>query len=90
MLTKTVKITVPSDIIIALNDTEEELANDIKFSMAIKYYQMAKLTIGQAARLAGYTRYEFERLLGKNKIPISNLTVEDAKQDIKVLKEIFG
>lgn len=89
MLNKILKLNIPSDVFITLNESENELANNIKLFIAIKFYQLAKLTIGQAARLSGLTRYEFEKILAKNKIPISNLTIEDVEKDIKTLEKIL-
>jgi predicted HTH domain antitoxin len=85
MNTQTIKIEIPSDILIALNQDEKELTRNIKFELAMKMYQKEKLTIGKAAQLAGLSRLEFENLLAENRIPISNLNYEDIQNDIRKL-----
>ncbi|NCU36035.1 hypothetical protein EOM75_08485 [Candidatus Falkowbacteria bacterium] len=39
-----------------------------------------------AAQLAGLSRFQFETLLSEHEIPISTLTIEDIREDIKKLR----
>lgn len=82
----TISIDLPSDILLALNESENELKKDIKISLAFRLFQLQKLTIGKAAQLAGLSRLEFDNLLSENKISISNLDIEDIFEDEKKLK----
>lgn len=86
MNTQTITIDFPSDILLALNETENELKKDIKISLAIRLYRLQKLTIGKAAQISGLTRYDFETLLSENDIPISNLSLDDIVNDSQKLK----
>jgi predicted HTH domain antitoxin len=86
MNTQTISIDLPSDILIALNETEAELKKRIKTSLAMRLYKLQKLTIGKAAQLSGLSRFEFETLLSENEIPISNLTIIDVMDDCEKLK----
>ena len=85
MAEKTLNINIPSEILVALNETENELINDMKLFTAIRYYEMDKLTIGKAANMAGLSRYDFECILSDNHIPISSLRKKDIDADIKKL-----
>jgi predicted HTH domain antitoxin len=86
MNTQTISIDLPSDILLALNETEAEFKLRIKTTLAMRLYKLQKLTIGKAAQLSGLSRYEFESLLSENDIPISNLTLDDVFNDCKKLK----
>ena len=86
MNTQAITIDFPSDILLALNETETEFKNDIKLSLAIRLYRLNKLTIGKAAQLAELSKHEFETLLAENGVPISNLTVQDVMSDYQKLK----
>ena len=86
MNTQTISIDFPSDIFLALNETESEIKQRIKTSLAIRLYKLEKLTIGKAAQISGLSRLQFETILSENKIPISNLTIEDIVLDIEKLK----
>ncbi len=83
MDTQSITIEFPADILLALNETETELKQRIKTSLAMRLYKLEKLTIGKAAQLAGLPRFEFETLLSENEIPISNLTISDVMGDSK-------
>jgi len=86
MNTQSIIIDIPSDIFLALNETETELKQGIKISLAIRLYRLQKLTLGKAAQLCGLSRFEFETILSENEVPISNLTIEDVMKDIEKLK----
>ena len=85
---KVLKLNIPSDVFIALNGTETQLLNDMKLFTAIRFFQMKKLTLGKAARFIGISKYEFEKILSQNRIPISNLDIEDIENDIRKLEKI--
>jgi predicted HTH domain antitoxin len=86
---KTLSISIPDTILIALNETEQELGNDMKVYTAMWLYIKGKLTIGKAAKLAGKDRYSFELLLAENKIPISFLIEDDIENDVKILRKFL-
>jgi len=86
MNTQSITIDFPSDILLALNETEAELKLRIKTSLAMRLYKLQKLTLGKAAQLSGLSRFEFETMLSENEIPISNLTISDVMDDIKKLQ----
>ncbi|MFZ4545115.1 MAG: UPF0175 family protein [Saprospiraceae bacterium] len=83
---QTISIDFPSDILLALNESEDELKQSIRIAVAMRLYKMQKLTIGKAAQLSGLNRVEFETLLSENEIPISNLTIADVLKDAEKLK----
>lgn len=86
MNTQTISIDFPSDILLAINESESELKKRIKISLAVRLYKAGKLTIGKAAQVSGLSRYAFESYLSENNIPISNLTFEDVMGDLDKLK----
>ena len=79
---QTISIDFPADILLALNETENELKQDIKISLAIRLYTLKKVTLGKGAQIAGVSRLEFENILSGNNISISNLSVDDVMNDI--------
>ncbi|MEX0811303.1 MAG: UPF0175 family protein [Chitinophagales bacterium] len=82
----TISVDFPNDILLALNESENDLKKRIKITLAIQLYTLQKLTIGKAAQLSGMSRLEFEKELSKNKVSISNLDEEDIFSDIEKLK----
>lgn len=86
MATQTISFDVPDDILLALNETENDLKKRVKIALGIQLYKLQKLTIGKAAQLSGISRLEFETELSNNNIPISNLSEADVLSDIEKLK----
>lgn len=86
MSIQTISVDFPKDILLALNESENDLKKQIKLTLAIELYKVKKLTIGKAAQISGMSRFEFEKELSKNKISISNLDEEDVLSDIEKLK----
>ena len=84
----TIPIVIPSDIMVALNESEYELKNHFQVAIAMMLFQEGKLTLGKAIQLSGLTRFEFEKSLAKNKIPISNLDFNQVMSDVDKLKEL--
>jgi len=86
MTLQKINIELPSDILLTINETEKELKERIKISLAIQLYKQNKVTIGKASQIAGLARLGFETLLSDNEMPISNLSIEDVLGDIEKLK----
>jgi len=86
MTLQTINIDLPSDILLTINESENELKKRIKVSLAIQLYRQQKVTIGKASQIASVSRFEFETILSENEIPISNLDLEDVLGDIEKLK----
>ncbi|WP_373514228.1 UPF0175 family protein [Persicitalea sp.] len=86
MTSQTISIDLPSDILLTLNESENELRRRIKVSLAIQLYVQEKITIGKAAQIAEMSRLQFDTLLSENRIPISLLEFDDVLCDIEKLK----
>ena len=80
---RVVQIELPEEVLIALKETPEELAKEIKILAAVKFYQMGKLSSGRAAELAGIPRVSFLQSLSRYKVPIFELTPAELKEDLK-------
>lgn len=83
MQIREIKIAIPQGIYIALEEDENELSRQMRTMLAIQFYQKKRLTLGKAAQLAGVSKYEFEKILAENQIPISLLTKEDVMADVR-------
>jgi predicted HTH domain antitoxin len=51
-------------------------------------FKEGKLTIGKATQLSGLSRFEFEKLLAKNKISISELKIDQIFSDVEKMQEL--
>ncbi len=59
----------------------EITAEEARVLLAIKLYEMHKLTLGQAARLAGYSKRAFMEVLGKHGVPVFAYLPEELQEE---------
>lgn len=76
-------LTCSEDLLLATRMTEQEMAMEV----AVTLYQRDKLSLGQAARLAGMGKIQFQHLLASREIPL-NLDVSDLEKDIANLRAL--
>lgn len=51
--------------------------------LATKLYEQGKLSLGQAAELAGYSKRTFMKLLSRYSVPVFNYNPNEIANDIK-------
>jgi predicted HTH domain antitoxin len=56
---KTLTIEYPESVLASLNMSPESFEEEARMALAVKLYEMGRLTSGQAARLVGIPRVEF-------------------------------
>lgn len=76
-------VVIPDEIMQATRMTEAEL----KQELALHLFQREKLTLGQASKLAGMTRMQFQHLLASREIPV-HYGVSELKEDVETLRKL--
>jgi len=66
---------------LTLNLPPEVDAQEARLLLAVKLYEVGKLSLGQAAELAGFTKPTFMELLGKYGAPIFAYPPEELKAE---------
>ena len=59
------------------NLSEEEA----KLLLAVKLFELGKVSLGQAAELAGYSKRGFIEVLARYKVPIYNYSPEELREE---------
>ena len=75
-------VTFSDDVLKQAHMTNEELAVE----MAVHLFEIEKLTLGQASKMAGMSQWDFQQVLGSRNIPL-HYGVEEFEKDMKTLKE---
>lgn len=77
----TVTMEVPDDLLIALREQPTEFAHEARFVTALHYLQEKRLSLGQAARLAGMNRLDFMDALAARGLPAFDLSADAAAEE---------
>lgn len=54
---------------------------EAKILLAIKLYEIGRVSLGQAARTAGHSRRAFLEILGNQKVPVFNYSPEELREE---------
>jgi uncharacterized protein len=76
-------LVIPDEILHATRMSAAELRQEI----AVLLFQKEKLTLGQASRLAGLSRVQFQHLLASRQIPV-HYDVAEFEEDLQTLQDL--
>ena len=77
-----IEIPYPKTMPDALQETPEEFEQEAKLAMAVKLFEMKKLSSGMAASLAGMERTTFLLLLHRYNVAAIDISEEELMEDI--------
>jgi predicted HTH domain antitoxin len=80
--TNSVTIEYPTELLWALQQEPEEFAAEAQILLAVKLYEMGKLSTGLAAQMAGVPRATFFYLLGQYGLSPFGQTVDELEDDL--------
>lgn len=73
----------PDEILISLKEDEKHFLNEVKILAAVKLYELNRLSLGKASKLAGLDKIDFIKVLGEHKVSIFKLTKEELTKDVE-------
>ncbi len=56
--------------------------DEAKVLFALKLFEAGRVSLGQAARLAGFSKRSFMDVLGQHKVPVFNYDSEDLAEEL--------
>jgi len=71
MPTRELRVSLPS----GLSEDEARLL------LAVKLYEVGKVSLGQAAKLAGFSKRAFMEILGRYHVPVFNYSPEELREE---------
>jgi predicted HTH domain antitoxin len=60
----------------------EVTAEEARLLLAIKLYETHKLSLGQAAQVAGYSKRTFLEILGQHGVPVFDYPPEELREEV--------
>ena len=56
--------------------------DEAKLLLAVKLYEVGKVSLGQAAKLAGFSKRAFMEVLGRYRVPLFDYSPDELRQEI--------
>jgi predicted HTH domain antitoxin len=83
-----ISIDIADDLLLALREQPQDVVPEMRVSAALHYFQTRRLSLGQAARLAGIPHLAFLDVLMAHGIPAFDLSVEDADAEMAAARRM--
>ena len=58
--------------------------DEAQILLAVKLFETERVSLGQAARIAGYSKRAFVEILGKNNVPVIKYSPDDLREELGV------
>jgi len=75
-------IPYPGDLLLSLKEDEETFAAEARLLLAVKLYEMGRISTGMAARLAGMSRVAFMFALGRFGLSPIGVGADELDEDL--------
>jgi len=78
-------LTIPytDDILLSLKETKDQFEENAKLLLALKLYELGKISSGKAAKLAGLDRISFLLTLNKYKVSPFQMDIDEILAESK-------
>jgi predicted HTH domain antitoxin len=76
-----IHIDLPESVLLSTGQSQEEFVREAKFLLALKLFELGRLSSGRASELCEMPRVEFLLLAGRLGTPITNLDGEELERE---------
>ena len=81
MQTYSIKVDYPENFPDALQTTPDAFEHEARKAMAVKLFEMNRLSSGMAAQLVGIDRVSFLLQLNQYRVPVVDSTIDELESD---------
>lgn len=76
----------PDDLLVRSGKPRVEVEREMKFQLAVRFFEVGQLSLGKAAELAGWNRIRFADELSQMKVPVVNLDDEEIQAELRAFR----
>jgi len=76
-----IHIDLPAKLLLTTGQSQEEFIREAKFLLALKLFELGRVSSGWAAEICGVPRVEFLLLAGKQGVPVTDLDAEELDRE---------
>ena len=69
------------DLLLSLKESKEQFEQDARFFLAVKLYELGKISSGKAAGLAGLERVQFILRLGQYQVSPFQVSMDEIREE---------
>ena len=77
----TIHLDLPDTVLLAAGQSPEEFAQEAKFLLALKLFEIGRISSGRAAELAQLPRVEFLARAGRMNVPVADLEAGELERE---------
>lgn len=78
---QSIQINLPASILVSTGQSQEEFINEAKFLLALKLFELGRLSSGRAAELCEMNRIDFLLRAGHLGVPAADLDEEELSRE---------
>lgn len=71
------------DLLVATGKSKEALEQELRLLLAVKMFELRRLSLGKAAQLCGMSKLKFMDEVGRMGIPVINLDDDQIKDELE-------
>lgn len=78
-----IEIKYTEDVLLSLKESREEFEDEARYLLALKLYELGKMSSGKAAKIAGLSRVAFLQRLGRFKVSPFQMGLEEILEEAR-------
>ncbi len=73
---------MPKTVSLTVEIPDSVSENEARLSLALKLFELSRVSLGQAAEVAGFSKHAFIEVLSQYHIPVVNYPAEDLREEM--------
>ncbi len=76
-----IQVDLPESVLVSTGQSREEFVQDAKYFVALKLFELGRVSSGRAAEICGIPRLEFLLRAGRAGVPVADLDADEMDRE---------